>query len=277
MNRGTTLKSAMTDEPASIVGVRFLNARPLLAGLEAGLPAPFPYGFSTAEPAVCADLVTRGEAVAGLIPVAALPYLPEVGAVPRMGIACREEATSVLLVSKVPLAEVRTLAMHTASRTSVTLARLLLAERWGVTPRLVAAVPPLVEMLADADAAVIIGDPALAVRGRTGALEVDLAAAWVEWTGLPFVFAVWGVRREAPPGVEALFDASLAFAYDHWEELLPRWAESHDVGVERVRTYLERSLTYHLGEAERAGMEEFLRRAAAADLLPRREGVWRAA
>jgi predicted solute-binding protein len=263
--------------PVSIVGVRFLNARPLLGGLEAGLPAPFAYRFSSAEPAVCADLVTRGEAAAGLIPVAALPYLPEVGAVPRLGIACREEATSVLLISKVEPAAVRTLAAHTASRSSVTLARLLLADRWGARPRLVPAAPPLAAMLAGADAAVVIGDPALALRGRTGLLEIDLAAAWVEWTGLPFVFAVWGVRREAPAGLDTLLEGSLAYSRTHWEALLPRWAESHGVDVERTRVYLERTLTYRLGDEERAGMEEFLRRAAAAGLLPLREGVWRAA
>lgn len=260
-----------------IVGVRFLNARPLLGGLEAGIAAPFAYRFSTAEPSACADLVTRGEAVAGLIPVAALAHLPEVGAMPRLGVACRQEVTSVLLVSKVAPPAVRTLAAHTASRSSVALARLLLAERWGAAPRLVPAAPPLESMLAGADAAVVIGDPALALRGRSGLLEIDLAAAWVEWTGLPFVFAVWGVRGEAPAGTDALFDASLEYSYAHWEELLAGWAVTHDVGLERTREYLERTLTYRLGEAERAGMDEFLRRAAAAGILPRREGVWRAA
>jgi chorismate dehydratase len=260
-----------------IVGVRFLNARPLLGGLEAGIAAPFAYSFTSAEPATCADLVLRGEAVAGLVPVAALPFLPEVAAVPQLGIACREEATSVLLVSKVPPERVRTLAAHTASRSSVALARLLLAERWGARPQVVPARPPLAAMLAGTDAAVVIGDPALAVRGRSGLIEIDLAAAWVEWTGRPFVFAVWGVRREAPAGVEPLLEASLAYSQSRWEALLPQWAEAHGVELERTRGYLERTLTYRLGAEERAGMEEFLQRAAAADLLPRREGVWRAA
>jgi predicted solute-binding protein len=259
------------------VGVRFLNARPLLSGLEAGIPAPFPYAFASAEPAECADRVSRGEAIAGLVPVAALPFLPEVTAVPRLGIACREESTSVLLVSKVPPERIRTLAAHTASRSSVALARLLLAGRWGALPAVTPARPPLAAMLAGADAAVVIGDPALAVHGRTGLLEIDLAAAWVEWTGLPFVFAVWGVTRGAPAGLDALLDGSLEFAVSRWEELLPHWATTHGVTLDRTRGYLERTLTYRLGAAERAGMEEFLRRAAAAGVLPRREGVWRAA
>ncbi|MFH1177440.1 MAG: MqnA/MqnD/SBP family protein, partial [Acidobacteriota bacterium] len=193
------------------------------------------------------------------------------------GIACREEATSVLLVSRVPLARIQTLAAHTASRSSVALARLLLGERWGVSPHLVPATPPLATMLENADAAVIIGDPALAVKGRTGLLEVDLAAAWVEWTGLPFVFAVWGLARGAPAALDEILRGSLAWAEEHWETLLPRWAAAHRVPVSQARVYLERTLTYRLGEAERAGLELFLTLAARAGVLALRQEVWRAA
>jgi chorismate dehydratase len=263
--------------PVSIVGVSFLNARPLLAGLEAGIAAPFAYRFSTAEPSVCAQQVGAGIVAAGLVPVAALPELGGVSAVPGLGIACREEATSVLLVSRVPLARIQTLSAHTASRSSVALARLLLGERWGVSPRLVPARPPLAAMLENADAAVIIGDPALAVKGRTGLLELDLAAAWVEWTGLPFVFAVWGLTRGAPAALDDLLRGSLAWAEEHWEVLLPRWAASHRVPDAQVRSYLEHSLTHRLGERERAGLELFLSLAARAGILARRQEVWRAA
>lgn len=270
------MTTSLSATAAPIVGVRFLNARPLLGGLEAGIPAPFPYRLATAEPAACAEAVGNGAAVAGVVPVAALPHLPGVTALPRLGIACRHEVTSVLLVTRVAPEKVRTLAAHTASRTSVTLARLLLAERWGARPEVVPARPPLAAMLAAADAAVLIGDPALAVHGRSGHVEIDLAGAWVGWTGLPFVFAVWGVRDEAPAGIGALLDASLAHSEAHWEELVPRWAAAHGFAVEHTRGYLGRTLGYRLGDAEHAGMEEFLARAAAAGLLPRRAGVWRA-
>jgi len=101
---GTPLVSGVVN----IVGVRFLNARPLLAGLEAGLPAPFPYRLTTAEPAECAEEFEAGRAVAGLVPVATLPFLPIVRAVPGLGIAARGAAKSVLLISRVPLEEIRT-------------------------------------------------------------------------------------------------------------------------------------------------------------------------
>lgn len=264
-------------EAVGIVGVRFLNARPLLAGLEAGIAAPFAYHFETAEPSVCAERLGRGTVVSGLVPVAALPAMPGVRALPTLGVACREEATSVLLVSRVELSKVRTLAAHTASRTSITLARLLLAERWGVFPTIVPARPPLESMLAAADAAVLIGDAALKVHGHTGAIELDLAAAWVEWTSLPFVFAVWGATAAAPAGLDAVLEESLRFAEANWERLVPTWARAHEVGEPETRHYLERTLCYRLTDAERAGMSEFLRRAAARGVLPAAREVWRAA
>ena len=263
--------------PVGIVGVRFLNARPLLAGLEAGIAAPFAYDFATAEPSVCAERLGSGRVVTGLVPVATLPAMPDVRALPTLGVACRQEATSVLLVSRVAPEKIRTLAAHTASRTSVALARLLLADRWGVTPRITPARPPLEAMLADADAAVLIGDAALKVHGRSGVLEIDLAAAWVEWTGLPFVFAVWGAAPTAPEGLDVVLEASLRFAEGNWERLLPRWAEAHGIGLAETRHYLERTLCYRLSDAERAGMTEFLRRAAACGVLPAAREVWRAA
>ncbi|MGZ6028896.1 MAG: MqnA/MqnD/SBP family protein, partial [Myxococcaceae bacterium] len=136
------MDTAKLPEPISIVGVRFLNARPLLAGLEASLPAPFAYRFSTAEPSECAEQLGAGGAIAGLVPAAALPFLPGVRALPTLGVAARQEVRSVLLISRVPLRKVRTLAAHAASRSSVALARLLLAERWGVRPQVVEARPP---------------------------------------------------------------------------------------------------------------------------------------
>ena len=260
-----------------IVGVRFLNARPLLAGLEARLPASFPYCFSTAEPAECAEQLRSGQAAASLVPVAALPFLLDVRALPTLGVAARKEVRSVLLISRVPLERIHTLAAHTASRSSVALARLLLGERWGARPRVVALRPPLEAMLAEADAAILIGDPALHVQGRSGHLEVDLAAAWVEWTGLPFVFAVWGARPGTPAGLEGLLEASLTYAGERWQDLVPRWAEAHGVEREETRHYLEEILTYRLGDAEREGLQEFLGRAAKAGVLPARREVWRAA
>jgi chorismate dehydratase len=260
--------------PTRIVGVSFLNARPLLAGLEAGLPAPFAYEFTVAEPAVCAALLEAGSAQVGLVPVAALPALPQVWAYPHLGIAAAGETTSVLLVAKVPLPRVRVLAAHTASRTSVVLARLLLAALHGVRPTVVPAVPPVEAMLGSADAAVIIGDAAMACPSPDGLARYDLAAMWRRWRGLPFVFALWGIASPVPSWVPELLESSYAYAQQRWEVLLPRWAQQHGAGLPRTREYLENRLRFRLGEAERRAVQEFLQLAAEFALLPAREEIF---
>ncbi|MCX7895143.1 MAG: menaquinone biosynthesis protein [Thermoanaerobaculum sp.] len=254
--------------------MKFLNARPLLAGLEAGIDAPFPYTFSVAEPARCADLLGGGQAQVGLVPVAALPWLPAVQAYPFLGIAAQGETTSVLLVSRVPLEQVRILAAHTASRTSVVLARLLLKARYGVEPRVLSANPPVEAMLATADAAVVIGDPAMAVNGAEGLFRCDLAAEWLAWRGQPFVFALWGVQPAVPREVFSLLEASFRYAQEHFAELLPRWAANHGTSLQRAREYLGGLLRFQLGEGERRAVEDFLRLANEVGLLPARGALW---
>lgn len=264
----------MPKAPVAIVGVSFLNARPLLAGLEAAIPAPFRYTFTTAQPASCAELLAKGRAQVGLVPVASLATLKEVKANSHLGVAAREEATSVLLVSRVPWSEIRLLAAHTASRTSVVLARLLLLAKSGARPKIVPAVPPAEKMLQQADAAVIIGDPALACPALPGVTRWDLAAEWRRWRGLPFVFAVWGLRPGLDSGLGGLLAGSLAYARAHWEDLLPVWANQHGIELERTREYLEHSLYYQLGEEERRAVEEFLRLSQEFGFLPPRQGIW---
>ena len=260
--------------PTRIVGVSYLNARPLLAGLEAGIPAPFPYEFTVAEPSACAELLGSGTAQVGLVPLAALPALPQVWAYPHLGIAAAGETTSVLLVAKVPLPEVRVLAAHTASRTSVVLARLLLAALHGAYPRVVPAAPPVAAMLARADAAVIIGDAAMACQSPSGFSSYDLAAMWQRWQRLPFVFALWGVAEAAPPGTTELLEASYAYGRERWEALLPRWAQEHGTELPRTRKYLQSRLRFKLGGQERQAVKQFLALAENFGFLNRREAVF---
>lgn len=257
----------MNTAPCHVVGIRYLNSRPLLAGLEAGIPALFPYRFRTGDPAFCAARLLGGDALAGLVPVAVLPSLPGLRLIADLGVACRREALSVLLVSRVPLKRINHLAAHAASRTSVVLARLLMAELWGVTPRITELRSPLEALEGECDAALVIGDPALELRGRTGWAEVDLGSEWVRWTGLPFVFAVWGALPGAPDGIGDLVEASYGFARENWDALLPRWAQSHGLEPGAARHYLETALHNRLGIDEFQAVELFLQRATAAGLL----------
>lgn len=259
-------------QPAHLVGVRFLNSRPLVAGLEAKIPAPFGYLYAAADPAECAARLASGAVAGALVPIVALAESPGARAVPGLGVACRGAVHSVLLVSRVPLARIGRLAVHAASRTSEILARLLLAETRGAHPAVVRGSPPLEQMLAGADAAVVIGDVAMHLRGRTGLVEVDLGQAWWEWTGLPFVFAAWAVTPGAPPGIETLLEDSLAYAEQRWAELLPRWAAAHAVALPEVASYLGECLHFRLDGEDERGSRAFLELASARGLLsdPRR-------
>ncbi len=254
-------------QPAHLVGVRFLNSRPLVAGLEAGMPAPFGYRYSAADPAECAARLASGAVAAALVPVVALAECPGARAVPGLGVACRGAVHSVLLVSKVPLARIDRLAVHAASRTSEILARLLLGETTGARPAVVRSSPPLEHMLTHADAAVVIGDVAMHLRGRTGLVEVDLGQAWREWSGLPFVFAQWAITPDAPSGIDALLEDSLAYAEQRWADLLPRWAAAHSVALPEVASYLGERLHFRLDEEDERGSRAFLELAGARGLL----------
>ena len=120
------------------------------------------------------------------------------------GIACHGPVRSILLISKVPFNRIRTLATDAASRTSVMLARVILAEKYGVEPKLISRPADLAAMLGEADAALLIGDPALRLDPATLPFEtLDLGAEWTSMTGLPMVFAVWGGRKEVVQGAQA--------------------------------------------------------------------------
>ena len=257
--------------PPRFVGVRFLNSRPLVAGLEGGIPAPFPFTYTAAEPAECAAALASRTAAAALVPVVALPQTPWARPLAGLGVACRGAVHSVLLVSKVPLARIRRLAIHAASRTSEVLARLLLGERAGATPAVERCAPPLETMLEAGDAAVVIGDVAMRIRGRTGLFEVDLGEAWRDWTGLPFVFAQWAIDELAPYGTARLLEDSLSYAEQHWDELLPIWATRHDLALAEVRSYLQKCLHFRLDPRDEQGRTAFLELARARGLLPAAE------
>src|SRR5262249_34054610 len=156
--------------------------------------------------------------------------------------AATEEVRSVLLVSRVPLADVRRVALDENSRTSVALLRILLADAYGLRPAGVTMRAELDLMLEDCEAALLIGDPALHVD-RSRYLGFDLAAEWRRLTGLPFVFAVWAVA----PGVEdehleRAFDESLRFGLQHLDELVASTSVELGLDASLVGSYLTQSL-----------------------------------
>ncbi|MGW4879177.1 menaquinone biosynthetic enzyme MqnA/MqnD family protein [Streptomyces sp. NPDC004262] len=211
-------------------------------------------------------------------PIACMEYLKHADDLvlfPDIAVGSDGAVTSCLIVSQVPLGELdgRRVALGSTSRSSVRLARLLLEEREGVRPEYFSCPPDLPLMMQDADAAVVIGDAALRAylhqAEDLGLRVYDLGEMWKEWTGLPFVFAAWAVRkdylerhprivREVHRAFLESRDLSMA-EVDKVCEQAARW-EAFD--EQALRRYYTEALDFSFGERQLAGVREFARRVA---------------
>lgn len=258
--------------------ISFLNARPLWWGLVHGSPRDDETCEFT-SPARCADLIADGVANLGLIPAIEIARIPGVVAVPGLCIASRSEVRSVLLISRVEMEEIRSVALDPSSRTSVTLARILLGERLGRerydqirfdpvdTSRLLA--------LEGHDAAVVIGDRALQVTAgpyRDHGFHVyDLVSEWHDLYGDPFVFALWAGRKDrlAPSGasIPARLEESYRSGLENLDRITREASEELHVPVGEIDEYFRSALHYQFGAAERRALDRFYRLAAEYGLI----------
>ena len=246
--------------------VHYINSRPLSRGL-----LREPGGAWSCEllpPATIADRLAAGTLEVGLVPSIELARNPALVVIPGVAIAATHEVRSVLLVSRVPIGEIESVALDENSRTSAALVRILLAERYGLDPEYRPATADLDAMLEEDDAALLIGDPALVVP-RDRFVVLDLAGEWLEMTGLPFVFAVWAARQEvATPELAETFAASLEVGLAELDAIVAETATETGLAPAVLRDYYTRNLRFEMGPAEQAGLAEFLRRAQAHGLVP---------
>jgi predicted solute-binding protein len=216
-------------------------------------------------PAGCADRLASGAADIGIVPSFELTK-QDLEVIPGVGIACHGSVRSILLISSRPAAEIRSLAADASSRTSVELARIVLARKFGVRPRFFSHEPDLEAMLRQADAALIIGDPALRIDPARLPYHVyDLGAEWWEMTGLPMVFAVWAGRRgTVTPEITDAFLGSCRYGRERLEAIVASESARREFAPELVREYLKRHIVHELTDRDYEGMELFLEYARAA-------------
>jgi chorismate dehydratase len=249
-----------------VCAVSYLNTVPLVWGFlhseDAGLRDAFDLHF--AVPSLCADELASGDADLGIVPVIEMAR-QKLGFCRGTGIACHGPVRTILLVSKVPLTDIRRLATDSGSRTSVMLARVILAERFGVEPVVFSRPPELTAMLGEADAALLIGDAALRVDPATLPFEcLDLGAEWVSLTGLPMVFAVWAGRKEMITDAhERAFLDSYRYGASHMDDIVSAESSSRRVDEALCRKYLTGHIVFELGERDYEGLRVFLKHALA--------------
>lgn len=255
--------------------VDFLNSKPLAWGFLKGHHGDF-MTPSFHPPALVARLLEQGALDIGLIPSVEYQRIPDLRVIPDLCVAATREVRSVLLVTTRPVEDIRRVALDHNSRTSVALLRILLHDHWGIDPETVEQRPNVERMLEDADAALVIGDPALQVD-RQRYQVVDLAAQWHQLTGHPFVFALWAARKDVElPDLPFYFKSSLRYGLGSMDILAREAAAELRLDSEIVRTYLTQNLHFFLRWPEICGLTEFFRRAHGLGLIdePRDLELW---
>jgi chorismate dehydratase len=257
-----------------ISAISYLNTAPLMWDFEhRSTGAAFDISYTL--PAQCAASLRDGTADIGIIPAAAYCSVPDLAVIPGVAIASRRPVRSILLVSKVPLKDIQTVALDTSSMTSVALTKVLFARWWGGQRTFAAMSPDIEQMLERYDSGLVIGDPALQID-RSRYITYDLAEEWIRFTGKPFVFAFWAVRQAALRDAGSDTDLATLFQQSRDHGLAPEnvnriareWAPRLGLTEAAVGDYLTHSIHYSLEPECLAGLRLFYRYAKECGALP---------
>ncbi|HTC62268.1 MAG TPA: menaquinone biosynthesis protein [Candidatus Saccharimonadales bacterium] len=277
--------------------VEFLNTAPLVWGFTDG-PLAGKYDLSFAVPSQCAEDLRAGRADVGIIPSIEYQRMEDVVALPGMAIASKQEVRSLLVVSKVPIEMAQTFALDTNSRSTVGLTRILSRRHWNIDPEFIDMPPDPDKMLERADAALVIGDPALRLRLKVDALMgktpsgedccccggedeqpikgletlfvYDMAQQWRELTNLPAVLAIWVARRGViTPEMAADFQASREYGLSHIGDIAEGAALKLELPPRELERYLIENIDFSLDDENLAGLRRYYEECAQAGLIPR--------
>jgi chorismate dehydratase len=237
-----------------IGAVSYLNTRPLLLGIEqSGLMSQIE--LVKAYPAKIAQDLMEGNIDMGLVPVAAIPLLTEAHLVSNYCIGAVGDVASVCIFSKVPMEQIDKVYLDYQSRTSVQLARILLEQFWKKEVEFLKAEEGYIQQINGSTAGVIIGDRALVARNQFPYIY-DLAGAWNQHTGLPFVFATWIANKPIPSEFMEAFDKANGYGLMHLEEVIagiPATEMVYD-----LHKYYTENISYDFDAAKRSGLKLFL-------------------
>jgi predicted solute-binding protein len=252
--------------------VSYLNVRPLVYGLDRRDDVSLRFDV----PSECARLLAAGEIDLGMVP--SITYLDRPGdrIVPGVCIGSEGPVASVALFAKKPIRDVKSIALDTSSRTSAMLTRILCARAFNISPSFVPHAPDLASMLAGADAALMIGDPALFVdHTALGATKFDLGHAWTSMTGLPFVWAVWsGAAGATSATTVALLNAAAREGSAHLDDIADAYYAGEPARRPIARRYLRENLRFALDGRAIDGLRAYYREAAALGLVKERPLEW---
>jgi len=247
--------------------VQYLNAVPLVWGMLKG-EQQGRYDLQFTTPAACADAIHQGKADIGIVPSIEYQRIEHAQILSGISIAAKGEVKSVLLLSKVPLEKVKTVAIDNSSRSSAALLRIMMRKFYSRFVTATPCVPKPAEMLKRADAALVIGDPALTFTGQVFRVY-DLGAEWKNYTGLPFVFALWVGREDAKLSrFRKDFEDSRDYGLAHVDEISTEYAAKLNMQPDAIKIYLTQHVDYSLDDENRKGLRLFYKLAREAGITP---------
>ena len=279
--------------------VQYLNTAPLVRGFTHGALRG-KYELSFTVPSQCAEALRTGAADVAIIPAIEYPRIvsQDIGLtiLPGLAIASKERVRSLLVLSKVPIRRARRIALDRSSRSTQALVKILAARRWQIAPEFLEADPDPSTMLADSDAALIIGDVALRIaiaaeqhvtRGPDGewlatastaaipqlgnSMPIhiyDVVKEWWHLTEKPAVLAVWAARTEiVTPELSADFLASRDFGLRQIPEICSEAAHPMGLPEHELRLYLEKNIDYSLDNENLQGLLRFFDESQAQNLI----------
>ena len=257
-----------------ISAISYLNTAPLMWDFEHG-DWGRRFDISYTLPSACARALAEGSADIGIIPAAAYTQISGLQVLPDVAIASRQAVRSILLVSRMPLDKVRTVALDTSSMTSVALTKILFEKWLGGGRAFTSMAPDIEQMLAACDAGLVIGDPALQID-RARYHTVDLAEEWIRYTGKPFVFAFWAVRGQALGEADPVLELAAIFRDSRDHGLAPSslkliaedWAPRLGISQAEVHSYLTENIHYQMDTECLEGLRLFFRYGAEIGALP---------
>jgi chorismate dehydratase len=284
--------------------VEFLNTAPLVWGFTDG-PLAGKYELSFAVPSQCAEALKRGDVDVAIIPAIEYQRIDNTVVLPGMSVSGDGEIRSLLVVSKRPIERAKLIALDTSSRSTVAYVKILARDFWRISPEFVDAAPNPTEMLQNADAALIIGDPALRIAiqmdelsnkaaskkssegccGCDGAPDLpipgfetlyiyDVAQQWQEMTAKPSVMAIWVGRKDViTPEVVADFQASKEYGMQHVRDIAEGASIKLDLPVPELERYLTENVRFDLTDEYLAGLSLYFQKAADLGLIPRNKPI----
>jgi chorismate dehydratase len=279
--------------PLRISIVEYLNTAPLVRGFTHG-PLRGKYQLSFTVPSQCAEALRTGAVDIAIIPAIEYARIDDLVLIPRLSIASKKSVRSLLLISKRPLSYISRIALDQSSRSTQVLTRILCQKHWGIAPEFFEAQPDLKAMLQKADAALLIGDPALrlAISTKTGMQRdpdgvavctgfsvglpkihsvwiYDIVEEWHAMTALPAVLAVWAGRRDIiSHEVERDFQESLVFGMQQLDTIVAEAVRKMNLPALELRHYLTKNIDYTLDTENLQGLAKFYDLAAQIGAIP---------